>query len=80
MAKADVRDVLQRILDCAPAMAVLDTWPVEEPRPPKTHPYEQGNPLRGTLVMRDDGTAEDPGAPGKSLGDLLREAAGAGRG
>jgi hypothetical protein len=76
MAKQTPRDVLKRIADNGQAMSVLDQIAAEDHQPAKIHPYEEGNPLRGTLITGPDGTPEDPGTPGRSLGDLVREVLG----
>lgn len=63
----DLDAVLQRIADSPAAMSALDAIVAEDARPPKVDEH-------GVLVMRDAHTAEDPGAPARSLGDLVREA------
>jgi hypothetical protein len=75
MAKLSQREVLEAIADSGAAMSALERVPVEEPRPPKVH---TDGPLRGTLVMKNEHEAEDPGAPGKTLADLVREVLGRG--
>lgn len=73
MAKPSMRDVLTMIAHSDSAMAELGRVPIEEPRPPKLHTT---GGLRGTLVVGDDGTAEDPGTPARTLADVVRDAIG----
>jgi len=82
-AKAEAQtadELLALIAANGAAMAALDSpsCAVEGARPPLVHPPDTrigGIHLGGTMVVKDDGiTPVDPGAPGRTLADLIRDA------